>query len=210
MANFEKLAQQVAQGKSKAVLATTQALVNEGVAPLDIINKGLVMGMSEIGVLFREGKAFVPQVLLGAKAMQTGLDVVQPLLEGQEMQKSGTVLIATVQGDHHDIGKNLVAIMMRSHGYDVVDLGKDVANEAIVEKVKEIKPDVIAMSALLTTTMLNMKSVVELLQEEGLRENVKVIIGGAPVSQDFATEIKADGYSGDAMAAVELCQRLLA
>ncbi|MDL2253165.1 corrinoid protein [Ruminococcaceae bacterium OttesenSCG-928-I18] len=208
--NYEQLAKEVVQGKRKAVSATTQTFLDEGIAPLDIINKGLVIGMSEVGVMFKEGKVFVPEVLMSAKAMQAGLDLVQPLLEGQEIESSGTVVIATVQGDLHDIGKNLVGIMMRSNGFEVIDLGKDVSPELIIEKVKELSPDIVGMSAMLTTTMLHMKDTIELLTEEGLRNQVKVIVGGAPVSQDFATEIKADGYSPDAMSAVELCKGLLA
>lgn len=209
MATFEQLSKEVVKGKRKLVAATTQELLDAGESPLDIINKALVVGMSEVGVLFQEKKVFIPEVLMSAKAMDEGLSIVKPMLTGEQMESNGTVLLATVQGDLHDIGKNLVGIMLESNGFTVIDAGKDVSPEAIVSLVKEHKPDVVGMSAMLTTTMLHMKDTIELLQEEGLRGDVKVIIGGAPVSQDFASEITADGYSGDALSAVGLCKRLL-
>ncbi len=209
MATFEELSGYVVKGKRKLVVNATNEMVKDGVGPLDIINRGLVTGMSEVGVLFKENKMFIPEVLMSAKAMEEGLAIVKPMLKAGEMTSSGTVLIATVQGDLHDIGKSLVGIMLESNGFTIIDLGKDVSPELIVEKVKELKPDVIGMSAMLTTTMLHMKDTIELLKEEGLRDKVKVIIGGAPVSQDFADEIAADGFSPDALSAVGLCKKLL-
>ena len=209
MSTFTQLAMEVVKGKRKLVLATTNALLEAGETPMDIINKGLVAGMAEVGVLFQQNKIFVPEVLMSAKAMAEGLNIVKPLLAGQKMETNGTVLIATVQGDLHDIGKNLVGIMLESNGFTVIDAGKDVSPETIVSMIKEHNPDVVGMSAMLTTTMLAMKDTIELLKEEGLRDKVKVIIGGAPVSNDFATEIKADGYSPDALSAAKLCKRLL-
>ena len=153
---------------------------------------------------------FIPEVLMSAKAMEEGLSIVKPLLADEKMESNGTVLIATVQGDLHDIGKNLVSIMLESNGFTVIDAGKDVAPETIVQMVRDKKPDIVGMSAMLTTTMLHMKDTIDLLAEEGLRDKVKVIIGGAPVSDDFAAEITADGYSPDALSAVGLCKRLLA
>ncbi len=210
MSTYEQLATEVIKGKRKLVLASTNALLEAGETPLDIINKGLVVGMSRVGVLFKENKMFIPEVLMSAKAMEEGLSVVKPLLAGEKMDSNGTVLIATVQGDLHDIGKNLVGIMLESNGFTVIDAGKDVSPEAIVKLIRENDPDVIGMSAMLTTTMLHMKDTIDLLVEEGLRDKVKVIIGGAPVSDDFAAEIAADGYSPDALSAVGLCKRLLA
>ncbi|MEG1798891.1 MAG: corrinoid protein [Synergistaceae bacterium] len=210
MSTYEQLATEVIKGKRKLVLASTNALLEAGETPLDIINKGLVVGMSRVGVLFKENKMFIPEVLMSAKAMEEGLSIVKPLLAGEKMESNGTVLIATVQGDLHDIGKNLVGIMLESNGFTVIDAGKDVSPEAIVKLIRENNPDVIGMSAMLTTTMLHMKDTIDLLVEEGLRDKVKVIIGGAPVSDDFAAEIVADGYSPDALSAVGLCKRLLA
>lgn len=210
MSTYEQLATEVIKGKRKLVLASTNALLEAGESPLDIINKGLVVGMSRVGVLFKENKMFIPEVLMSAKAMEEGLSIVKPLLAGEKMDSNGTVLIATVQGDLHDIGKNLVGIMLESNGFTVIDAGKDVSPEAIVKMIREHNPDVMGMSAMLTTTMLHMKDTIDLLVEEGLRDKVKVIIGGAPVSDDFAAEIAADGYSPDALSAVGLCKRLLA
>lgn len=209
MATFEELAGYVVKGKRKLVVTATNEMVAAGAGPLEIINRGLVTGMSEVGVLFKENKMFIPEVLMSAKAMEEGLAIVKPMLQAGEVTSSGTVLIATVQGDLHDIGKSLVGIMLESNGFTIIDLGKDVSPETIVEKVKELKPDIVGMSAMLTTTMLHMKDTIELLKEEGLRDKVKVIIGGAPVSQDFADEIVADGYSPDALSAVGLCKKLL-
>lgn len=210
MASYEQLVGEVVKGKRKLVAATTKELLAAGEAPIDIINKGLVVGMSQVGVLFQENKMFIPEVLMSAKAMEEGLSIVKPLLTDEKMESNGTVLIATVQGDLHDIGKNLVSIMLESNGFTVVDAGKDVAPETIIKMVRELKPDIVGMSAMLTTTMLHMKDTIDLLAEEGLRDKVKVIIGGAPVSDDFAAEIAADGYSPDALSAVGLCKRLLA
>lgn len=209
MATYEQLAQEVLKGKRKLVIASTNELLQAGEAPLDIINKGLIVGMSEVGVLFQQNKMFIPEVLMSAKAMQEGIDIVTPLIKAGDMKSNGTVIMATVQGDLHDIGQNLVGIMLESNGFTVINAGKDVSPEKLVELVKEHKPDILGMSAMLTTTMLHMKDTIELLKEEGLRDQVKVIIGGAPVSTDFSTEITADGFAPDALSAVGLCKRLL-
>lgn len=209
MANYEQLAMEVLKGKKKLVIASVNALLEAGEKPLDIINKGLIVGMSEVGVLFSQNKMFIPEVLMSAKAMEEGVSIVKPLLQTGDIQSAGTVLLATVQGDLHDIGKNLVGIMLESNGFTVVNAGKDVSPEVIVSLVKEHNPDVVGMSAMLTTTMLMMKDTIELMKEEGLRDKVKVIIGGAPVSTDFSNEITADGFAPDALSAVGLCKRLL-
>ncbi|TJX43829.1 cobalamin-binding protein, partial [Soehngenia saccharolytica] len=205
MANYEQLAMEVLKGKKKLVIATVNELLAAGEKPLDIINKGLIVGMSEVGVLFSQNKMFIPEVLMSAKAMEEGVNIVKPLLQVGDMQSAGTVLLATVQGDLHDIGKNLVGIMLESNGFTVINAGKDVSPEAIVTLAKEHKPDVIGMSAMLTTTMLMMKDTIELMKEEGIRDQIKVIIGGAPVSTDFSNEITADGFAPDALSAVGLC-----
>lgn len=210
MATLEKLAQNVIKGKQKKVVADVQELIDAGTAPLDIINEGLIAGMTEVGIRFKANEMFVPEVLMCAKAMEGGLSLVKPLLASGEMTSAGNVLLGTVKGDLHDIGKNLVGIMLESVGFTVINAGIDVAPESFVQGVKDHKPDIVAMSALLTTTMLHMKDTIELLKEEGLKNQVKVIIGGAPVSQDFADEIKADGFAPDAASAADLCKKLLA
>ncbi len=210
MASLEELSKLIVKGKQKKTEAMCKALLEEGLKPLDIINNGLILGMTEVGVRFKNNDLFVPEVILSAKAMDTGMAVLEPLLSADEKVSAGTVLIGTVKGDLHDIGKNLVLMMLKSTGFTVINLGVNVAPEDFVAGVKEHKPNVIAMSALLTTTMLHMKDTIELLKEEGLRDDVKVIIGGAPISQDFADEIAADGFSPDAASAAELCKKLLA
>jgi 5-methyltetrahydrofolate--homocysteine methyltransferase len=208
MPNFEELSNAVIAGNEAKVKELTKSLVDEGVGPLDVINQGLVAGMTVVGTRFKAGEMFVPEVLMAARAMHGGMDIVKPLIADVDVPTKGKVVIGTVKGDLHDIGKNLVAMMMESAGYTVVNLGVDVAPEKFVEAVKEHNPNFVAMSALLTTTMLAMKDTIEVLKEEGLRDKVKVLIGGAPVSQEFADEIGADGYAPDAASATELCNNL--
>lgn len=209
MATLQDLSKAVIAGKNKRVEAICNALLEEKVSPLDIINGGLIAGMNEVGVRFKANQMFVPEVLMAAQAMETGTNIVKPCINADDLPSLGSVLLGTVKGDLHDIGKNLVGMMLESVGFTVINAGIDVAPEIFVEGVKENHPDVIAMSALLTTTMLHMKDTIELLKEEGLRDQVKVIIGGAPVSQDFADEISADGFGPDAVAATDLCKKLL-
>jgi 5-methyltetrahydrofolate--homocysteine methyltransferase len=208
MASFETLTQSVIDGRVAQVKEQTQALVAAGVNPLEIINKGLIAGMDVVGVHFKSGEMFVPEVLMAARSMAAGIEIVKPLIADKDMSSAGKVLIGTVKGDLHDIGKNLVAMMLESGGFTVVNIGIDIAPEKFVDAVKEHHPDIVAMSALLTTTMLSMKDTIELIRKEGLK--VKCIIGGAPISQEFADKIRADGYSPDAVSAVELCRKLLA
>jgi len=209
MASIEDLAKAVFDGDSKKAKKLSQKLVDEGVAPLDVINQGLMGGMTEVGVQFKAGTMFVPDVMAAAEAMSAGVGIVKPLIAHEDMQSLGRVYMCTVKADLHDIGKNLVIMMLEGAGFEVINGGVDVAPEKIVEDVKELHPDIIGMSALLTTTMLHMKDTIELLKEEGLRDQVKVIIGGAPVSQDFADEIAADGYSPDAVSAADLAKSLV-
>ncbi len=210
MYNFSDLSKAVIAGQESKVKELTQAAINGGAEPLAIINEGLIAGMNVVGARFKSGEMFVPEVLVAARSMGAGVAMVKPLLLGQEVPSSGKVLIGTVKGDLHDIGKNLVALMLESGGFDVVNLGIDLAPDKFVAAVKEYQPQVIGLSALLTTTMLVMKDVIELLKEEGLRDRVKVIIGGAPISYDFSSEIGADGFAPDAATAVDLCRKLLA
>jgi len=207
MASFEDLSKQVIAGNLVKVKEVTQSLIDGGSSPLDVINLGLIAGMNIVGSRFKNGEMFVPEVLMAAKSMSAGIEIVKPLIAENDMPSIGKVILGTVKGDLHDIGKNLVGMMLESGGFTVVNLGIDISPEQFVKAVKEHKPDIVAMSALLTTTMLHMKDTIELIKEEGL--NVKVIVGGAPISQDFADEIGADGFAPDAASAVDLCKKLL-
>ncbi|HBV88561.1 B12-binding domain-containing protein [Desulfosporosinus sp.] len=207
MTNFEPLNQSVISGRVDQVKEQTKAMVDAGVSPIEIINQGLIAGMNVVGVRFKNGDMFVPEVLMCARSMAAGIEIVKPLIADTDMPSKGKVLIGTVKGDLHDIGKNLVGMMMESGGFNVINLGVDIPPEKFVAAIKEHKPDIVAMSALLTTTMLQMKDTIELIKEEGL--NVKYIIGGAPISQEFADEIGADGYAPDAASSVDLCLKLI-
>lgn len=209
MANFEELSNAIVAGNEAKSKELTQKMLDDGIDVEEIINNGLIAGMNIVGPRFKAGEMFVPEVLMSARAMNGGMDLVKPLLADSEITSAGTVIIGTVKGDLHDIGKNLVAMMMESGGFNVINMGVDVPAEKFVEAVKEHKPQVVALSALLTTTMLSMKDVVEILKEEGLRDEVKVIVGGAPVSQDFSDEIGADGYAPDAASATDLVKELI-
>ncbi len=209
MVDFEKLSNSVIKGNREEVVELTQEAVDEGVKPNEIINQGLINGMNVVGKRFKAGDMFVPEVLMAAKAMKGGMEIVQPLLVEGEREEAGRVLLGTVAGDLHDIGKNLVGMMMESGGLEVTDLGTDVEADEFVENIREVKPHVLGMSALLTTTMLEMKDVIEVLEEEGLRDDVKVIVGGAPVTKEFADEIGADGWAPDAASAKDLAFELL-
>ena len=210
VSNFNELADAVINGNFAMVKEITVGMIDSKVDPLRIINEGLIAGMNVVGVRFKAEDMFVPEVMMSAKAMAGGMDLVTPLIAEGDMRSAGTIVVGTVKGDLHDIGKSLVCMILESAGFEVVNLGTDISPEGFVQAVREHKPQIVGMSALLTTTMLNMKSTIELLKEEGLRDGIKVIIGGAPVSQSFADEIGADGYGPDAMAAKELCLRLLA
>jgi len=209
VAVFEDLSNAVISGNVAKVTELTKKAIDDGVAPTDVINRGLITGMSVVGARFKAGEMFVPEVLMAARSMNAGLDIVKPLITEGDIPSVGKVIIGTVKGDLHDIGKNLVGMMMESGGVNVVNLGVDIPPEKFAAAVKEHKPQVVALSALLTTTMLAMKDTIEVLKEEGLRNSIKVIIGGAPVTQQFADEIGADGYAPDAASATDLAKRLL-
>ncbi len=208
MADFEALAGAIIDCNAVRAGELTQKLVDEGVKPLEIISKGLIGGMNIVGDRFKKGDMYVPEVMMAAKAMHAGMNIVKPLLLEGETASTGKVIVGTVSGDLHDIGKNLVGMMMEASGMEVVDLGVDVTPEKFAQAVREHKPQVVGLSALLTTTMLSMKDTIEILKEEGLRDSVKVIIGGAPVTQDFANEIGADGWAPDAASAKDLARKL--
>ena len=207
---LEELTQRVIEGKLEMVQELTRQAITNGLEPEEIINQGLIMGMNVVGVRFKAGDMFVPEVLMCARAMSGGMELVQPLLMGKELPSAGKVLIGTVKGDLHDIGKNLVAMLLESVGFKVINLGTDISTEQFIQAIKEHNPDVLGLSALLTTTMLGMKDVLDQLVEEGMRDKIKVIIGGAPISQEFSDEIGADGFAPDGASATELCQKLLA
>ena len=209
MADYEGLADGVIKGEIERVADLTRKAVDEVTDPMDIINKGLMSGMNVVGERFKAGEMFVPEVLMSAKAMTAGMEIVKPLIVGGGLPSRGKVILGTVKGDLHDIGKKLVGMIMESAGIEVIDLGTDVGPEDFAEVVKEKGPDVIGMSALLTTTMLSMKDTIEVLEEEGIRGDVKVIVGGAPVTKDFADEIGADGWAPDAVSAKDLVLQLM-
>ena len=210
MSKLNELAVCVENGNVADVVTLTKAALEEGHTPLDVLNTGLVEPINVLGEKFRLGQIYVPELLVASKAMKMGVEVVKPLLVDGGGEAAGKAIFATVAGDMHDIGKNLVVLLLESAGFEVTDLGMDVEVEDIVEAVEE-DPDVqiVGLSAMLTTTMYAMKDTIEALEEAGLRDKVKVIIGGAPVNADFAKQIGADGYSANAPLAVELARKLL-
>ena len=210
MAELSELAKAVLEGDLNAAKSITQKLLDQGVAPGVILNEGLIVGMNEVGRLFKANEYFVPEVLISARAMKGAMELLRPLLAAGEGTTVGKVVIGTVQGDLHDIGKNLVGMMLEGAGFEVIDLQTDVSPAKFVEAVKEHKPNIVAMSALLTTTMTAMKSTIEALKEAGVRDHVKIMVGGAPVTDRFAKEIGADGYAPEAASASELAKTLVA
>ena len=209
MASFGELAEYVIQGDFDQVKSTTQSMLDEGISPIDIINQGLIAGMNVVGARFKAADMFVPEVLMSAKAMGNAMDLVKSRMADSDVPNSGKVLIGTVKGDLHDIGKNLVAMILETAGFNVINLGIDIDPEDFVDAILEHEPDIVGLSALLTTTMPYMKDTIDLIVEEELRDKVKIVIGGAPVSQAFADQIGADGFAPDAAAAVDLCRELM-
>ena len=203
------VSQAIIAGNAADCAAATKAAIAAGASPQDIINGEMIRAMSEVGQRFQDGKAFVPQLLMAGRAMKAGLEVLKPLMAGEESTSIGKVVIGTVKGDLHDIGKNLVASMLEGCGFEVVNIGIDVSADKFIEEVKRHEPDILCMSALLTTTMGYMKEVIDALEKAGIRDRVKIMVGGAPVSQGFADEIGADGYSDNANTAVQVAKQLL-
>jgi 5-methyltetrahydrofolate--homocysteine methyltransferase len=195
---LETLYECIIEGDMDAAPKFVQEALDNNVAPEIVLNECMIPAMTEVGRLFEEGDYFVPEMLISARAMQAGLGILKPHLVDSGVEPVGKVVIGTVQGDMHDIGKNLVAMMMEGAGFEVIDLGVDVSPEAFVEAIQDHDVDVIAMSALLTTTMPKMKVIIEAIQEAGIRNNVNIMIGGAPVTADYAQQIGADGYAPDA------------
>jgi 5-methyltetrahydrofolate--homocysteine methyltransferase len=202
--------QAVMSGAMADTSSIVQAAIDSGVPADTILKEGLIAPMGEIGRLFEAGEVYVPEMLISAKSMKFGLELLRPHLVAADVQPLGRVVIGTIQGDLHDIGKNLVGMMMEGAGFEVVDLGVDVKPEQLVEAVKEHKPDIVALSALLTTTMGNMRTAVTMLKDAGVRDDLKVMIGGAPVTQEYANEIGADGFRADASQAANLARALVA
>jgi 5-methyltetrahydrofolate--homocysteine methyltransferase len=207
---LSRIAAGLQEGDEVRVAELTRQAVAEKIPARQILDQGLIAGMNVVGQLFRDHEIFLPDVLLAARAMYAGLDVLKPLLVSENVPTAGKIVIGTVQGDLHDIGKNLVGIMLRGAGFDVIDLGNDVAPEKFVDTAMRDNAQVIGMSALLTTTMTGMKRVVELLDAKGLRGRIKTIIGGAPVTAEYAREIGADAFGFDAASAVERVKELAA
>ena len=205
---YEEISASVQKGDSDQVKSLVEKALAQDLPVDKVLNKGLIAGMNVIGERFKAMDIFIPEVLVSARAMNMGLEMIKPLLAKAKVKARGKVVIGTVRGDLHDIGKNIVAMMLRGAGYEVFDAGADVPKEKFLELVKKEGADVLAMSALLTTTMTNMREVVEELEKAKLRSKVKVVIGGAPVSRAYADRIKADGYAPDAALAVDLLKRL--
>jgi corrinoid protein of di/trimethylamine methyltransferase len=199
----------ILNGKSDDAAAATREAIAQDISPQDLINGQMIRAMSEVGQRFQDGKAFVPQLLMAGRAMKAALEILKPMMAGSASTSLGKVVIGTVKGDLHDIGKNLVASMLEGCGFEVVNIGIDVSADTFIEAVKENQPDILCMSALLTTTMGYMKDVIDALEAAGIRDQVKVMVGGAPVTQGFADEIGADGYSDNANSAVTVAKQLL-
>jgi len=206
--NLETIFQNVTEGKEAEVKAGVQAALSSGVSPEEILNKALIAAMDDVGQRFEDGDFFVPEMLVAARAMQAGLDLLKPHLAETGIQSAGTIAIGTVKGDLHDIGKNLVGMMLEGAGFEVVDLGTDVDPAKFAEAVRN-GANVVGMSALLTTTMGSMAQVIEAIDDINMRDKVKVIIGGAPVTQEYADQIGADGFASDASSAVKKVRELL-
>lgn len=210
MVNVQDIADAVIAGNAKKAEESARAAMEEGTPVVDILNQGLIAAMDVVGEKFRLNELYVPEMLIAARAMKAAMRVIEPQLVQTGVEKIGTFVVGTVKGDLHDIGKNLVALMMEGAGFKVVDLGVDVSPEKFITAVKEHKAQIMGMSALLTTTMVNMKETMSAIAADGIRPQVKVIVGGAPLTQRYADEIGADGYSPDAGSVVALAKRLLA
>lgn len=205
---LQELYDAVLDGNRDAAKANVEQGLAESIEPGAVL-EAMVSAMGEVGRLFEEGEYFVPEMLIAARAMKTGMEILKPQLVDADIQPAGKIVAGTVKGDLHDIGKNLVCMMLEGAGFQVVDLGADVSPETFVNAVREHQPDFIAMSALLTTTMPNMQTTIDALKEAGLRNQVKVLVGGAPITDDYAEKIGADGYAPDASRAVKLAQSLM-
>jgi 5-methyltetrahydrofolate--homocysteine methyltransferase len=206
---LEDIQQGIITYKPPLVKQACEQAVAQGMGPREIVQEGLIAGMAVVGAKFRRNEVFVPEVMIAARAMHAGLDVVKPLLAHSEIEPVGTVVLGTVKGDLHDIGKNLVAMMLEGAGFRVFDLGIDTPVERFIQAIQENKPQIVGMSSLITNTLPRVGETIEALQQAGLRNQVKVMVGGAPVSQSFADQVGADAYAADASSAVEKAKELL-
>jgi corrinoid protein of di/trimethylamine methyltransferase len=209
---FQKMAQSIVDGDPEAAVALAGEALAAGLDPLQAITAGYVIGVNQVGEAFSCGEAFLPELVMAGEAMKAAVSALEPEMEkrGSQRQMLGNVVLATVEGDIHEIGKSLVGTMLSASGFRVYDLGVDVASEKIIAKAREVQADIIALSALLTTTMIKQREVIEFLEKAGLRPQVKVMVGGSPVTRDWVRKIGADGYSEDAMGAVNVAKSLMA
>jgi corrinoid protein of di/trimethylamine methyltransferase len=208
---YDQMAKSVIDGEVEEARNLAEIAIKEDIEPLDAINNGYVVGINDVGEKFSKGQCFLPELVMAGEAMKAALSVLEPEMakRGTERKVLGNVVLATIQGDIHDIGKTLVGIMLSSNGFRVFDMGVDVPIEVLIQKTEEVGADIVAVSALLTTTMINQRTLIEQLEESGLRDKVKVMVGGAPVTRDWANEIGADGYSEDAIGSVSVAKQIL-
>jgi 5-methyltetrahydrofolate--homocysteine methyltransferase len=206
---YERLPTAVLEGDAEKAAKLAQRGVEQGLSAKDILDNGLVVGMDEVGARFKRGDMFVPEVLMSAEAMQGGLEVLRPVLIAGGVKLIGKILMGTVKGDLHDIGKNLVNMMCEGAGFEVIDIGFDADPEKFIKAIKEHQPDIVGMSAMLTTTMRAMGHTIKAIEEAGLRDQVKIMVGGAPVDAEFAKRIGADGYGSNAPAGVDLAKQFV-
>lgn len=205
-----QMSDSVIKGKLDDMADLTEDALDDGLSPQEILDNGLMPGMDYVGVEFKAGRMFVPEVLRSARAMQNSMEILRPLLAETGAKMTGIIVLGTVKGDLHDIGKNLVGMMCEGAGFDVYDIGKNIDPDGFVQAVKEHEPNILGMSALLTTTMRSMQHTIAALEEAGVRDQVKIMIGGAPVTKDYADSIGADGYASNAASAVELAKQFAA
>ncbi len=210
MADLKALSQAIIKGDQMTATKITQQAISDGMAPGTILEEGLIAGMNTIGVRFKANEVYIPEVLIAARAMKNAMTILEPKLVAAGVKPRGKAILGTVQGDLHDIGKNLVAAMLEGGGFEVIDLGVDVKPERFVAAVKDKKPHIVAMSALLTTTMRAMKTTIDALQQAGVRQHVKVLVGGAPITLDYAQEIGADGFSDSASGVLDAARKAVA
>jgi corrinoid protein of di/trimethylamine methyltransferase len=209
---LKRMAQSIIDGDADAAVVLAKESISADMDPLEAISKGYVAGVNTVGDAFGRGEAFLPELVMAGEAMKAAVATLDPELKrrGSERQMLGRIVIGTVEGDIHEIGKSLVATMLGASGFEVIDLGVDTPGDKLIGKALEVKADILAMSALLTTTMVRQREVIEELEKEGLRQQIKIIVGGAPVTRDWVAAIRADGYSEDAIGAVALAKKLLA
>lgn len=206
--DFDKIKEAIIELNDRDTKELVANALKKNIDPQEILEKGLIAGIKEVGNLFTRKEYFVPEVLLASEAFYSGFNMISPLIKSQILKKKAKIVIGVVEGDIHDIGKNIVKVLVEASGYDVIDLGKDVATEKFINTVAREKPNVLALSSLLTTTMMRMNDIIKGLEQRKLRSNIKIIIGGAPVNQDFANKIKADAYGKDAADAVRLIEKI--